>query len=292
MPSARWVVLACSLALPAIAGAQGQAPAASAAPPASGGQGRDDRAGLARQEQNPASGLMRFELLANVDLGLGPSDESALRLLFRPFLRIELTPRWTLVSWTILPFLSRPPAGAGEERANGLGDTRQHFFLTPSRRGALLWAIGPVALVPTATKTALGAGHFGLGPTGTLAYTGEPFTAGVLAHHFESITGAEGRERVSETSIRLYATFTLPTSITFTLDSDQVVEWQRAPGDRYLGQIGATVERVIKIGDQLVNLMFGGRYYIARPDGGPEWNLRMSTTLLLPAEPAEPPGSS
>jgi hypothetical protein len=38
----------------------------------------------------------------------------------------------------------------------------------------------------------------------------------------------------------------------------------------------------MKVGSQPIQLSAGVRYYVEKPDGGPEWGLRFAVTWLFP----------
>ena len=42
------------------------------------------------------------------------------------------------------------------------------------------------------------------------------------------------------------------------------------------------IQQVLKLGHQPVQLELEGRYYAAKPEGGPDWGLRAQFTLLFP----------
>jgi hypothetical protein len=44
----------------------------------------------------------------------------------------------------------------GGQRPNGVGDIVMTVFLSPSKSGRIIWGVGPVLLLPTATNNALG----------------------------------------------------------------------------------------------------------------------------------------
>jgi hypothetical protein len=43
----------------------------------------------------------------------------------------------------------------------------------------------------------------------------------------------------------------------------------------------AAVSKLTSIGDQKVSFQLGGRYYADAPEGGPDWGLRFTATLLF-----------
>ena len=50
-------------------------------------------------------------------------------------------------------------------RINGMGDIVATAFFSPIESGRIIWGVGPVVLLPTATDNALGTQKFGMGPT-------------------------------------------------------------------------------------------------------------------------------
>ncbi len=53
--------------------------------------------------------------------------------------------------------------------------------------GGLIWGVGPVFYLPTATDTYLGTSQFGLGPTAVGLVQKGPWTVGVLANQVWSV---------------------------------------------------------------------------------------------------------
>lgn len=43
-----------------------------------------------------------------------------------------------------------------------------------------------------------------------------------------------------------------------------------------------TVQQLVKIGKMPVAFQFGYRYYVEKPNGGPDWGLRFAITFLFP----------
>jgi len=46
--------------------------------------------------------------------------------------------------------------------------------------------------------------------------------------------------------------------------------------------LGLSVGKVIKIGMLPVQVQIGGQYFVVRPDGGPEWNVQLQVTPVIP----------
>jgi hypothetical protein len=126
------------------------------------GAGAED---LAKAAQNPVANMISLPLQNNTNFDFGPNEQTQSILNIQPVWPISLNDKWNLITRTILPVMSQPGTLPGQDRTNGLGDITFTAFLSPKASGKLIWGVGPVALLPTATDEALGADQWGLGPS-------------------------------------------------------------------------------------------------------------------------------
>jgi len=63
------------------------------------------------------------------------------------------------------------------------------------------------------------------------------------------------------------------------LNTESTYDWNT---DQWTVPINLELSQVMKLGPQLVQLEIGGRYYAEKPEGGPDWGLRVNFTLLFP----------
>ncbi len=73
---------------------------------------------------------------------------------------------WNVISRTIMPVISQPNPIFGSN-TNGIGDITQEFFLTPTHPATLIWGVGPVFTIPSATDPILGTGRVLAGGIGS-----------------------------------------------------------------------------------------------------------------------------
>ncbi len=193
---------------------------------------------------------------------------------------VGLTEHWNLISRTILPIIHQSDV-VGDSSQTGLGDTLQSFFLSPKEPGpfGLIWGVGPVLLLPTATEDSLGSGKFGLGPTAVLLKQDGPWTYGALLNHVWSVAGDRDRANVSSTFLQPFLSYTTATKTTFGLNTESTYDWE---AEQWTVPINLFVSQLLRIGSQPISLTLGGRYYAERPTGGPDWGLRFVVTLLFP----------
>jgi len=248
---------------------------------------------LAQQLQNPVASLISVPFQSNWDFGLGPTGDGSRYLMnMQPVIPFSLNEEWNLISRTIVPFVSQQDV-VGNSMQTGLSDTVQSLFLSPedpSRYGGLIWGVGPVLELPTATSRYTGNQQFGMGPTVVLLKQEHGFTYGILANHIWSMVGLEDRPYVNNTFLQPFLSYTTSTSTSFTVNSESTYDWRTG---QWTIPLNFMVAQVFKLGDQPMSIQVGGRYYADRPEQGPDWGLRLVVTLLLPtARPHDAPSAA
>lgn len=238
---------------------------------------------LAKQLANPVAALISvpFQLNYDQDIGAARSGERY-TLNIQPVIPFSLNADWNLISRTILPLIDQKDIAPGAGSQSGTGDVVQSLFFSPKKptAGGLIWGVGPVFLLPTASDERLGTEKWGLGPTGVVLKQDGPWTYGVLANHIWSVAGTESRTDVSSTFIQPFLSYTTKDAWTYTLQTETTYDWK---GEQWSVPINAVVGKVTKIGGQLVQLGAGARYWADSSDGGPHgWGLRLFATFLFP----------
>jgi len=254
------------------------------------GMAQNSAADLAKELSNPVAALISVPFQNNVDFGGGFDDDGfRYTLNFQPVVPITLNENWNLISRTIFPLVYQkdilpPEVTPTDVDPNddqfGLGDTVQSFFLSPASSDPI-WGVGPVFLVPTATREALGTEQFGVGPTAVVLKQTGPWTYGMLANHIWSVAGDDDRADVSTTFLQPFLSYTTPDAWTFTLQTEATRNWE-ANEDEWTVPIGAFVSKVIDVGGQKMSLQGGPRWYAEGPETAPDWGLRFNVTFLFP----------
>jgi len=219
----------------------------------------------------------------NYDENCGVDDDgSILRTNVQPVIPISISDDWNLISRTILPVVYQndvPSSGVSEF---GLGDTVQSVFFSPKAptSGGWIWGAGPVFLVPTANDDVLGSEKWGIGPTAVALKQQGPWTYGALANHIESFAGDSGRTNISATFLQPFVAYITPSKTTYGLNTESTYDWDR---DQWSVPLNFTVNQLLKLGNQMVQVGGGIRYWPTSPDAGPErWGFRLQFTLLYP----------
>lgn len=246
------------------------------------GTAHADNTDLAKQLSNPIASLISVPFQFNYDRGFGPEDGYRAVLNIQPVVPFELGEDWNLISRTILPVITQRNIAGRSGTQSGIGDITQSLFLSPRAPGpgGLIWGVGPVFLIPTATDDLLGTGKWGAGPTGVALRQSGPWTYGVLANHIWSFAGHEGRAEVSSTLLQPFLSYTTADAWTFGLNTESTYDWNAG---EWSVPINFTIGKLVKFGARPVSFTAGVRYWAAAPDNGPEgFGFRGVMTLLFP----------
>jgi hypothetical protein len=102
----------------------------------------------------------------------------------------------------------------------------------------------------------------------------------VLANHIESFAGDSDRNDISATLVQPFVSYITKTKTTFGVNTESTYDWETKD---WSVPVNFTVNQLLKIGDQIIQVGGGVRYWAESPDNGPEdWGLRLQVTFLFP----------
>lgn len=242
---------------------------------------------LAKNLANPIAAMISVPFQGNYDTNIGENDSgSRYTLNLQPVVPISLNDDWNLISRTILPVVWQDDifevAGIGSGSQFGLGNTIQSFFISPKlpTEGGLIWGVGPVFSLPTATDDLLGGDQWGAGPTAIALKQIGPWTMGALANHVWSFAD-DTDAKVSNTFLQPFISYTTPDAWTYALNSESIYNWET---EDWSVPINAMIQKVTKFGNKTVAIQGGVRYWAATdsPSSPEGWGVRLDLTFLFP----------
>jgi len=220
---------------------------------------------LAKKLNNPVASLISFPMQSNFDFGMGTGSGWRYTLNVQPVIPIALSPKWNLISRTIIPIIHQSNVAAPNTSQSGLGDTVQSLFFSPNKSEPFIWAVGPVILVPTATDARLGAQKWGLGPTALALKQKNGWTYGVLANHIWSVAGKSNRDEVNSTFVQPFLSYTTKQAWTYSLNTESTYDWN---SHRWAVPIHPFISKLVRFGKQPISFGGGLRCWVTSPTGG------------------------
>jgi hypothetical protein len=272
-------VLAAALISSQAASAQPATPAAPAA--ASAQTTGNSSVELAKKLANPIASLISVPLQFNYNQGFAGGDGDQYYLNIQPVVPFSLNETWNLISRTILPIYSQDGVIPGEGSQFGFGPTTQSFFFSPKAPTAngLIWGVGPVALIPTATDDIAGS-QWGLGVTGVALRQAGPWTVGGLANHIWSVSGNDRYGEISSTFLQPFINYTTERATSFFINTETTYDWEN---EQWSVPINFGANQLLTIGNRPVQIGGGLRYWVESPDSGPQdWGARFNVVFLFP----------
>ena len=236
---------------------------------------------LAKQSQNPIADLVSVPFQSNTNFNAGPFNRTQEVLNIQPVVPLHINADWNLISRTIMPVISQPNP-IFNSNTNGIGDITQEFFFSPTHPGPLIWGLGPVFTVPSATDPILGQGRVLLGPTAVLLVTPGHWVMGVLVNNQWSVGGNPLLPSVNEFLAQPFINYNMAHGWYLTSSPLITANWLAAPGQQWTVPIGGGFGRIFKLGDQPVSANIAGYYNVVRANGAPNWQLRAELSLLFP----------
>ena len=242
----------------------------------------EDDGDLAMKLANPVANLISVPLQYNYDENFGVNDKGSKSVLnIQPVAPFSLNENWNIITRTIIPLAATDdvPFGSSE---TGLGDILASQFFSPKKPtpGGIIWGIGPVELLPTASDETLGGEKWGLGPTFVVLKQTGPWTVGLLANHIWSVTGDEDRDDINTTFMQPFASYVTATKTTLSINVESTYNWE---DEIWSVPINFSVSQLLQVGSQIMSIGAGVRYWVESPEYGPQdWGGRLVLTFLFP----------
>ncbi len=234
-------------------------------------------ADLAKKAQNPIANMISVPVQVNTSYGIGPDNRTSNVVNVQPVLPFKLSENLNLITRTIIPIVTTPDySSTGNSSKTGLGDINLSLFFAPKSK--VIWGVGPIFALPTATDPLLGAQEFGVGPSAVVVFMKGKWVYGATANHTWSVANSD----VNSSVIQYFVNYNLPKS--WYLSSAPIVtaNWNATSGNEWNIPFGGVVGKIFKLGKLPINAQAGGFYNAVRPDGGAQWSTRVQVQFLFP----------
>ena len=264
------------------------------------GQQEDSAEELAKKTQNPVADLISVPLQSNFNFGAGFNHNKMIYALnIQPVIPIKLSDEWNLITRVIMPVINQPslfPTFGGlvpSTTGTGFGDFNPTFFFSPAKPGELIWGLGPTFTLPTATDRDLGSGKWSMGPAGVALTIQGHWVFGALINNQWSV-GGWGEKPVNAMLLQPFVNYNLPDGWYLTTAPIVTADWKAdRGGDVWTVPVGGGVGKLFRLGQILpleghaiaklpINTQLAAYGNVAKPEFGPEWQLRFQIQFLFP----------
>ncbi len=233
---------------------------------------------LAISVHNPFEDFVKVPIQSATGFGLGRHHKAGDALNIEPLVPFSLNADWVLIARPSLTVTYLP----SPHEQSGLEDLETSFFLTPAKNSTWIWGLGPIFDFPTASSSGLGTGRWSAGPTAALVYSEGPWLNAILADQLMSFAGNRERGSVNQTYIEPLISYNFESGWYVQCDPAITYDWTADAANGWTIPMGADIGKAFKMGSQDLSLQVGAYDLLKRPDGAPQWILRVSATFLFP----------
>jgi hypothetical protein len=254
---------------------------------------------LAKEISNPVTSLWQLQFqFNNLKLETGnsfPTDGKWVNnLYFQPVIPIALTDKLNLITRPVLTLYDsvqrpevtfkpgQPFPTVTSTRTTSFGDMTLAQVLSPGGTEPWIYGIGPTWIFPTAGSDFTGQGKWQVGPAAGGGYITKEFMIAAFAQQWWSFAGDGDRKHTNQVNILplIYRFFGDGWSVGYS--GNILADWTESGGDRWTVPLGLSIGKVTKIGILPVQIQLGVQYFVERPKGGPEWNIQLQVTPVIP----------
>jgi len=234
---------------------------------------------LAISVHNPFEDFVKVPIQSTTGFQVGHNHNAGDSLNIEPLLPFSLNADWDLFARPSLTFTYAPTP----HEQFGLEDLETSFFLTPAKNSTWIWGVGPIFDFPTASSSELGTGRWSAGPTAALVYSEGPWLNAILTDQLMSFAGDRGRGSVNQTYIEPEISYSFESGWSVDCDPAITYDWTADAANAWTIPMGVDIGKAFKLGSRDLSLQAGAYDLLKRPDGAPQWIMRLSVTFLFPA---------
>lgn len=234
---------------------------------------------LAIAVHNPFEDFVKVPIESDTGFQLGRSHKVGDAVNIEPLLPFSLNADWDLFARPSLTVAYSPTP----HEQSGLEDLQASFFLSPAKNSTWVWGVGPIFQFPTASSSELGSGRWSAGPTAALVYSEGPWLNAILTDQLMSFAGNRKRGSVNQTYIEPMMSYNLESGWYADVDPQMTFDWTADAANAWTIPMGADVGKAFNLGSQSLSLQVGVYDLLKRPDGDPQWIMRVSVTFLFPS---------
>jgi len=241
-----------------------------------------DATELAKTTQNPVGDIIAVPFQFNFNGGGGLEDQTHFNLNFQPVIPIKLSPDVSLIFRTIVPFHSFPAQST--ERNGGWGDIQAQLFVTPASPGQVIWGVGPMFSLPTATASAAQTGTWAGGVSAVVLAMPGPWVVGSLFTQVWPMADTGATPETDVFSWQYFLNYNFGQGWALSSAPTIVANWDAGKGQQWTVPFGAGLTRTLVFKGQPMSLGFQYYYNVEKPDDAPRTQARFIVSFIFPTK--------
>lgn len=232
---------------------------------------------LAKKAQNPLAAMYSIPFQNNTTFKVGPYERPQNILNIQPVLPFSISEKVNLINRIILPVITQP-SSTEDKSTTGIGDISWSAWLSPSKASKIIWGVGPVMQIPTASSNEFGSGEFGIGPSFVALTMIDKWVAGIVTNNVWTFGDKEENKFV----FQYFINYNLPKAWYIVSAPILTANWNAESDNRWVVPFGGGAGKVFKIGKLPINLNAQIYYNVVKPDGVGDWQSRIQIQFLFP----------
>jgi len=244
-----------------------------------------DVSDLAKQTQNPVADLVAVPFQANFNNGGDLEDRTFFNLNIQPVIPFSISKDWKIIARTIIPLDTFP--GPDDRRYSGFGDIQEQIFFTPAKSGSLIWGVGPIFSLPTATAFPAETGSWAAGPTLVLVKNAGPFVLGGLFSQLWNFADHGGDPKTNLFIFQPFVNYNFGKGWALAFAPIINANWDADSGNQWTVPLGLGISRTTVFNKRPLTLGLQYYYNVERPEGAGANQLRLVISLLYPKAPGK-----
>jgi Putative MetA-pathway of phenol degradation len=241
----------------------------------------DEQEDLAKESQNPIGNIISLPFENNFDFGVGPEDAFVYKLNIKPVYPLNFG-NVNLINRFILPVIYQEERVEGEDSEFGLGDFTYQAFLSPAKPGKVIWGAGPAFVFPTNTNDRLGVDKWSAGPAVVALAKPGPWLVGALIQNVWSYAGDSDAPDVNFFSFQYFINYNFKSGWYISSTPTITADWEADSDDRWTVPFGGGFGKLVRFGQQPVDVKAQAFVNAVKPDGASDWALQLQVKLLFP----------
>lgn len=159
-----------------------------------------------------------------------------------------------------------------------MGDVNYTAWISPSKPSLIIYGVGAVFQLPTASNTTFGSGEFGVGPSIVVLTMIDQWVAGIVSNNIWTFGDIQENKFI----FQYFLNYNLPKA--WYLVSGPIIteNWNADAKNKWIIPFGAGMGKVLRIGKQPININVQLFYNAVKPDGMGDVQSRIQLQFVFP----------